>query len=147
MALGTIIVITCPLATRLCSFTDSHLKCIGSESVYRFRVISRKIWDAPALFQAYIRKECMTSPSSHTKRLPFMLHPDNTTNENLLRRYAKTGDAEAFAELVRRLAPMVLGVCKRAIADHQLAEDAVQAAFLVLARKPEAVRAPGTVDR
>lgn len=79
----------------------------------------------------------MTSPQASTDA--------DAANEKLLSRYARSGDPEAFAELVRRLAPMVLGVCKRAIADHQLAEDAVQAAFLVLARKPETVLAPGTV--
>jgi RNA polymerase sigma factor (sigma-70 family) len=69
----------------------------------------------------------------------------DAANEILLRRFAKNGDGAAFAELVRRLGPMVLGVCRRSIADYQLAEDAMQAVFLVLARKPDAVRAPGTV--
>ncbi len=46
----------------------------------------------------------------------------DAANEILLRRFAKTGDGEAFAELVQRLGPMVLGICRRSIADYQLAE-------------------------
>jgi RNA polymerase sigma factor (sigma-70 family) len=60
----------------------------------------------------------------------------------LLDRYVLQGDQDDFSALVARHGPMVLGVCRRLLPDPHLAEDACQAAFLVLARKAAAVR-PG----
>jgi RNA polymerase sigma factor (sigma-70 family) len=63
-------------------------------------------------------------------------------DRDLLRAFVDRADGSAFAELVARHGPLVLGACRRVLADAPDAEDAFQATFFILARKAKTVRRP-----
>jgi RNA polymerase sigma factor (sigma-70 family) len=71
------------------------------------------------------------------------------SDAELLHRYVDRRDEDAFAELVRRHGPMVLGACRRILGPGPDADDAFQAAFLALARGAGRVRStvPGWLYR
>ncbi len=58
----------------------------------------------------------------------------------LLERFVSRRDEAAFEALVARFGPMVLGVCRRRLADSHDVEDAFQATFLILVRKAATIR-------
>ena len=62
-----------------------------------------------------------------------------TSDVMLLRQYAETRDADAFAELVRRYAGMVYGACMRVTGSAHDAEDVAQECFMQLARRADSV--------
>jgi RNA polymerase sigma factor (sigma-70 family) len=64
------------------------------------------------------------------------------SDRELLDRFHRLHDQEAFEQLVRRHGPMVLNVCRRILVHAHDAEDAFQATFLVLVRKAGSLRNP-----
>jgi len=63
----------------------------------------------------------------------------DVSDAHLLERFVISQDAGAFEALLWRHGPMVLAVCRGILRDHHDAEDALQAVFLVLARKAASV--------
>ena len=68
-------------------------------------------------------------------RSPVVIPGEHPSDRVLLDRFIQSRDEEAFASLVQRHGPMVLGVCRRVLRDREDAQDAFQVTFLVLARK------------
>jgi RNA polymerase sigma factor (sigma-70 family) len=66
--------------------------------------------------------------------------PTQRSDMHLLQQFISDRDESAFATLVKRHGNMVLSVCRSVLKHQQDAEDAFQAAFLVLARKANAIR-------
>jgi RNA polymerase sigma-70 factor (ECF subfamily) len=73
------------------------------------------------------------------------------TDGQLLDRFRARADASsseaAFAALMARHGPMVLGVCRRALRNPHDVADAFQATFLILVRKADTVRVDDSLGR
>ncbi|QEH34403.1 ECF RNA polymerase sigma factor SigE [Aquisphaera giovannonii] len=63
-----------------------------------------------------------------------------TSEGQLIDRFVDRGDEAAFAAILTRHGPMVLGVCRRILGPGGDAEDAFQATFLVLLRRARTLR-------
>jgi RNA polymerase sigma factor (sigma-70 family) len=73
-------------------------------------------------------------------RLAVPAEAESASDAALLGRFIAEKDEKAFAAIVDRHGPIVLHVCQRVLGNLHDAEDAFQAAFLVLAHKAASVR-------
>jgi RNA polymerase sigma factor (sigma-70 family) len=76
----------------------------------------------------------------HLHRLGASCDGDDHSDRQLLEGFVRQRDETAFALLLSRHGPMVLGVCRRILRQPQDVEDAFQATFLVLVRQAQTVR-------
>jgi hypothetical protein len=83
-----------------------------------------------------------TSPSPLLYCLRRLRAPQPTGHVALLERFVSTRDHSAFADLVDLHGPAVWGLCRRVLSDLHAAEDALQARFLVRARRAGQLRRP-----
>jgi RNA polymerase sigma factor (sigma-70 family) len=84
-----------------------------------------------------------TSPVGHfIRRLCVGQLVAAAPDDELVERFAVHREEAAFAALVHRHGPIVLGVCRRVLGDSHAAEDCFQATFLVLARKAGSLKRP-----
>ncbi|MBL8795199.1 MAG: sigma-70 family RNA polymerase sigma factor [Planctomycetia bacterium] len=82
----------------------------------------------------------LTTVMRHLRRLLGDASEPAASDGRLLERFIDSRDEDAFAQLVQRHGPLVLGVCRRVLRDLHAAEDAFQGTFLILARKAHSVR-------
>src|SRR5262245_17837383 len=76
----------------------------------------------------------------HVRGLAAHRPSDERTDGELVRAFLTHNDQAAFETVVRRHGSMVLNLCRRRLANLQDAEDAFQATFLLLARRPASIR-------
>jgi RNA polymerase sigma factor (sigma-70 family) len=76
----------------------------------------------------------------HLRRTTADVDAVGPSDGQLLESFLGRSEQNAFEAIVRRHGPMVLGVCRRILGHAEDAEDAFQAAFLVLARRAASIR-------
>src|SRR5204863_4338108 len=65
---------------------------------------------------------------------------DTRPDAELLAAFAATGDSAAFEAIVRRHGPLVRSACRQVLRDPADVDDAFQATFVALHRRPQSVR-------
>jgi len=81
----------------------------------------------------------LTRALQHIRRMLGVPGGAALNDRHLLERFTTSKEEAAFAALVHRHGPLVLGVCRRILGNDHDADDAFQATFLVLASRAGAV--------
>src|SRR5437879_2018263 len=81
----------------------------------------------------------LTTVLRHLRRMAHAEGAGEQSDAELLEDFVVRRVEVAFAALVERHGPMVLGVCRRLLRNEADAEDAFQATFLALARTAHAI--------
>lgn len=80
-----------------------------------------------------------TDSAARSQRAETPWDDGDESDGRLLRRFIDEQDEPAFAALMKSHGPMVYGVCRRILRNHHDAEEALQATFLILARKATSI--------
>jgi RNA polymerase sigma factor (sigma-70 family) len=83
----------------------------------------------------------------HLRRTVSFSVSGESTDGQLLERFAAQHDEQAFETLVHRHGPLVLAVCRRMLSHADDAADVFQATFLVLARQARSIQRQESVGR
>src|SRR5262249_38006302 len=92
-------------------------------------------WRSRALWRRKMASTELTGLLQYVRALAGTAAAGDRSDPDLLGQFVARRDEGAFAALLERHGPLVLGVCRQVLGDQQEAEDAFQATFLVLARK------------
>jgi RNA polymerase sigma factor (sigma-70 family) len=85
-------------------------------------------------------KEPLEVVVRHIRKIADVQMLAEATDGQLVDRFVCEHEESAFAMLLRRHGPMVLGVCRSVLGHREDAEDVFQATFLLLARKARSIR-------
>src|SRR5579871_4001959 len=89
---------------------------------------------------------CQDRPMPRTTSLPALVENVRAkalardSDRQLLTRFIESRDESAFAVLLERHGPTLLNLCRRWVGDAHLADDVVQATFVVLVRRAKSIR-------
>jgi RNA polymerase sigma factor (sigma-70 family) len=94
----------------------------------------------PSSETGVMRNRQLDNVLRHLRGVAAARHTRELLDRELLERFVARRDEAAFAAIVQRHGPLVLGACRRILGSEHHAEDACQATFLVLARKAASIR-------
>jgi RNA polymerase sigma factor (sigma-70 family) len=117
----------------------AHVEGAAAESGFPDRAVDTI--NRPSFREGLMATATLGTVLRHLHHLGPTRAGEDVSDGQLLDRFRRGRDEAAFALLLRRHGPAVLGVCRRVLRHEQDADDAFQATFLVLVRHADSVRA------